>query len=98
MENNKKIAYVLHFKGTREILSKGEKIIEVIDGYYAESQPNYEWSFTTDIKKAKKYKTMKGVDDKIFHQQCTDYRDFVATVYQITIEETISEVKELLPR
>jgi len=37
--------YVVHFEGL---------------GYYAEQQPNYSWSFTDDITKAKLYKTVKG--------------------------------------
>lgn len=36
-------------------------------GYYANSQPDYNWSFTNDVNNAKEYKTLRGVLDRIFY-------------------------------
>ncbi len=36
-------------------------------GYYSSYQPDYSWSFTQDIDKAKEYKTLNGVLDRLFH-------------------------------
>jgi hypothetical protein len=38
--------------------------VEFESGYYAENQPNYEWSYTRDINSAKLYKTIKGADER----------------------------------
>ena len=59
-----------------------------IKGYYAESQPHYKWSFTEDINKAKVWKTLNGVNNKIKHAKGCAYRDLTAKI--VEIEETLN--------
>jgi hypothetical protein len=40
-------------------------------GYYADYQPHYKWSFTDDINEAKKYKTIKGVLERLDYSEST---------------------------
>lgn len=56
-------------------------------GYYANNQPNYEWSFTDDVNKAKRYKTKTGVLNKIiFASETSFYSNLTPKVF---IEEII---------
>lgn len=36
-----------------------------VNGYYAEKQPKYEWSFTDNFTDAKLYKTLEGAEERI---------------------------------
>ena len=54
-------------------------------GFYAEYQPHYEWSFTNDLNEAKKYKTVKGVLDRLHCKDTTDSYD--VNKYSAIIEE-----------
>lgn len=58
-----------------------------IKGYYAQSQPNYEWSFTDDINKAKLWKTEKAAEKKIDHQKICSYRTLKGKVVDVDVEE-----------
>ncbi len=40
-------------------------------GYYADYQPHYSWSFTDDLNKAKKFKTIKGVLNRLNYSEST---------------------------
>ncbi len=52
------------------------------DGYYANHQPHYEWSFTNDISKAKEYKSFKAALER-----ATGYHKGIVRE-KITISET----------
>jgi len=53
-------------------------------GYYAQNQPNYEWSFTNDISKALYYKTRKHAHGRTRNQ---DYG--LTEIHQVNITTTI---------
>lgn len=42
-------------------------VIKYDDGYYADHQPNYHWSYTEDITKARTWKTLVAVNNHIRH-------------------------------
>ena len=60
-------------------------------GFYADHQPNYEWSFTDDLNQSKKYKTIKGVLDRV---HCTDTTDSYDVHKYSAIIEEIETIKE----
>lgn len=64
-----------------------------IKGYYATKQPNYHWSFCDDINDAKLWKTKKGAQKKIEHQKICSYRNLVAKIIEIEVEELLSNIK-----
>jgi hypothetical protein len=70
-----------------------------IKGYYAEKQPNYEWSFTEDINKAKLYKTKGGAKERIEHQKICSYRELIGKIIEINFQEVgvISIIGEIPP-
>jgi len=66
----KELRYSAYFKGK---------------GFYAEYQPHYEWLYTDDLNKAKKYKTIKGVLERLDYADTTiNHRDLV---HEVVIEE-----------
>ena len=64
--------YIVKYHG--ELDHRGTRDSEEIIGFYSRSQPNYEWSFTPDIKKAKIWKTQKGAENHIQHQRECSYK------------------------
>jgi hypothetical protein len=66
MENKN---YVVFFKGKRDWdrIQQYHVLNTEINGYYAEKQPNYRWSFTDDINKAKVYKTLNAAEKRVKH-------------------------------
>jgi len=50
------------------------------EGFYAEKQPHYEWSFTDDLDKAKKYQSVKGAT-----QLCERTSKFKGVIYKIAL-------------
>jgi len=78
--------YTVYFEGKWKSPIRSDAEIE-IKGYYSQKQPNYDWSFTEDINKAKLWKTKKGAQDKIDHQLCCSYRTLVGTIVEIEVEE-----------
>ena len=78
--------YTVHFEGKYKCNFTNEPEVE-IKGYYSQKQPDYHWSFTEDINKAKLWKTKKGAQDKIDHQLCCSYRTLVGTIVEIEVEE-----------
>lgn len=66
----KEIRYSAYFKGK---------------GFYAEEQQHYEWSYTDDLNEAKKYKTIKGVLERLNYADTTiNHRNLV---HEVIIEE-----------
>lgn len=41
-----------------------EYFVVEFDGFYAEKQPNYDWSFTYNVEDAKLYKTLKAANER----------------------------------
>jgi len=76
--------YAVYFEGKCDWY--GTKPEVEIKGYYAQSQPNYEWSFTEDKNKAKLWKTEKGANAQIRQKQCA-YRNLVGKIVEIEVEE-----------
>ena len=77
--------YVVHFKGKCDwSRTQSDHVLnKEINGYYAEKQPNYHWSFTDDITKAKVYKTLKFAEKRIKHASGCSYRNLTATITEI---------------
>jgi len=77
----------------------GTRDEEEINGYYSKSQHNYDWSFTSDIKKAKIWKTQKGAEKHIQHQRECSYRTLESQLlviddnYHIVDEIEVNKVK-----
>ena len=78
--------YTVYFEGKYDWYGTLPEV--EIKGYYAESQPHYKWSFTEDIDKAKVWKTLNGVNNKIKHAKGCAYRDLTAKI--VEIEETLN--------
>jgi len=89
--------YVVKFYGTWDRYGRQES--QEIYGFYAKKQPNYEWSFTSDIKKAKIWKTQKGAENQIQHQRECSYNTLNAQLlvidnkYHIVDEIDVNKVK-----
>jgi len=77
--------YAVYFEGKCDWY--GTKTEVEIKGYYAQSQPNYDWSFTEDKNKAKLWKTEKGANGQIRHQKQCSYRNLVGKIVEIEVEE-----------
>ena len=87
--------YIVHFHGTAIHATKLNDT-EMVDGYYADKQPNHHWSFTKDIMKANRYKTLKGVNDKIKHSSETlRYRNLKTQILEIEVEEKITSISNI---
>ena len=71
-------SFIVKFKG-------GE-----IDGYYADKQPNYHWSFTNDIALARIYKTKQGAQRLIDHQNICSYRYLKSEIVSVSVETIIN--------
>ena len=57
-------------------------------GFYADEQPNYDYSYTHDELKAKAYKTMDGVTDIL--ERCGD-KNGMRTI--VTVERQITTIE-----
>ena len=67
-------------------------VLFVKKGFYSEYQPKYNWSFTDDFDKAKKYKTIIGALNRAGYADTTiSYSNFK---HQIVIEEIDSVIKD----
>jgi hypothetical protein len=77
--------YAVYFEGNCDW--HGTKPEVEITGYYAQSQPNYDWSFTSDLNEAKLWKTKRGANAKILHQKQCVYKDLIAKIIEIEISE-----------
>ena len=77
--------YVVFFKGKRDWdrTQPDHALNTEINGYYAEKQPNYKWSFTDDINNAKVYKTLNGAEKRVKHASGCSYRNLTATIIEI---------------
>ncbi len=82
------IKYAVHFEGTWDRYGTMSPV--QIKGYYADKQPNYEWSFTEDITKAKIWSTEKGAKQKIKHQRECSYRTLKNKIVPIKVEVDIN--------
>jgi hypothetical protein len=54
--------------------------------FYADKQPNYEWSFSNDIDKAMKYKTFKNADKQFEQANTCRYKNIdmnKSSIYEI---------------
>lgn len=64
-------------------------IVEFPDGWYAEKQPKYHWSFTKNMNDAKVYKTLRGAEKLVERASHTmEYRDLSASVQTVTVGTT----------
>lgn len=76
--------HIIHFEG----IYKNQNI----KGYYSEKQPSYEWSFTDDINKAKRFKDLHTLNGFIKHQKECLYKNLKSNIIDIFIRpETIVE-------
>lgn len=75
--------YVVSFCGK---LNDNNKT-ELVNVYYADKQPKYNWSFTDDIYKAKLYKHEYSAENLINHAKCTtSYRDLDMLIIPVLVE------------
>lgn len=74
--------YAVYFKGTVEYRDIGD-----IDGYYAESQPYYEWSFTKNLEDAKIWKTLEGALGRVNYHP--SYSELDTKIVDIKVQRSI---------
>lgn len=73
--------YAVYFKGRNE-----DRDIDV-DGYYAESQPYYEWSFTKNLEDAKIWKTLEGALGRVNYHP--SYSELDTKIVDIKVQRSI---------
>jgi hypothetical protein len=62
-------------------------------GYYADEQPNYGWSFTHNIMKAKQYLTYKGANSHIRRAATIpEYSTYEGHIVKVSVTTTIKEI------
>ena len=62
-------------------------VVKFDEGYYSNEQPNYEWSFTDDIIKAKLYKTLYHANERLKYGIRNRHID--GSVFEINLEVKI---------
>lgn len=62
-------------------------------GYYADEQPNYGWSFSHDIMKAKQYLTYNGANSHIRRAATiSEYSGYNGHIVKVSVATTIKEI------
>jgi hypothetical protein len=59
-------------------------------GYYADKQPSYEWSFTTNLEDAKFYKSELQASKRIEQAKRCRYRDINPKIIKVEVATTTS--------
>ena len=86
--------YVVHFDGEYHD-TRTDKTVK-INGYYANSQRNYEWSFTEDINRANLYRSIKYAHQKMIHSSHTSsYRNLVVRIIEVELKISIGRTLSL---
>ena len=65
-------------------------------GYYAEKQPNYEWSFTDDVNKALWYKTAEKAQDRVIWGGRLISNPVIGSVQAIEVITSVTLVSKTL--
>jgi len=82
-------------------MAKEHYLAKFEQGYYAEYQPKFGWSFTDDPEKAKKYKSLRNVDERLFvgeqgfrNRNCSYH---ALDIVKVNIDGTLESIGFMMP-